>query len=333
LGAAKDMNIEELAVFGDVDLIVHQVKNLYQDKHPKLRTYKNEVWDLVDSFFSVFNISFLPREENIMADSLVVSTSNFRIPLPPKLKYDVEVKYRPSIPNNAKHWKVFENDLEIKIFLETVDEFFALHIDQDRDTEKIPHADFFLNKIANHHVVQLPSNHIPKGLVPLERLFDRNDVAIKVKGSTENVEVTECNLGTEEDPKCVKLFRNLSKEQRVEYVKLLKEFVDVFAWKYEDLRTYDTNIIEHKITLKEETNPFRQTLRQLNPMFLPIMEKEVKKMVDAKIIIPLRYSKWVANLVPVRKKNGEIRICVDFINLNRSSKKDNYPLPKMEHIL
>jgi hypothetical protein len=41
----------------------------------------------------------------------------------------------------------------------------------------------------------------------------------------------------------------------------------------------------------------------------------------------------VAKLVHVRKKNGEIRLCVDFRNLNRSSKKDNYPLPKMEHIL
>jgi hypothetical protein len=54
---------------------------------------------------------------------------------------------------------------------------------------------------------------------------------------------------------------------------------------------------------------------------------------DANIIIPLRYSEWVAKLVPVRKKNGEIRLCVDFRNLNRSSKKDNYPLPKMKHIL
>jgi hypothetical protein len=63
------------------------------------------------------------------------------------------------------------------------------------------------------------------------------------------------------------------------------------------------------------------------------MEKEVKKILDEKIIIPLRYSKWVANLVLVRKKNGEIKLCVDFRNLNRSSKKDNYPLPKMEHIL
>ena len=68
-------------------------------------------------------------------------------------------------------------------------------------------------------------------------------------------------------------------------------------------------------------------------MLLPIMEKEVKKILDAHIMVPLRHSKWVSNLVPVRKKNGEIRICVDFRNLNRSSKKDNYPLSKMEHIL
>jgi hypothetical protein len=167
----------------------------------------------------------------------------------------------------------------------------------------------------------------------LERLFDRNDVVVKVKGSNEEVDVTECNLGTEENPKYVKLSSSLSKEKRVEYVKLLKEFVDVFSWKYEDLQTYDTSIIEHKIPLKDETKPFRQKLRQINPMLLPIMEKEVKKLLDAKIIIPLRYSEWVANLVPVRKKNGEIRLCVDFRNLNRSSKKDNYPLPKMEHIL
>jgi hypothetical protein len=182
LKAAKDMRIEYLALFGDAGLIVHQVKNLYQSKHPKLRTYINEVWDLVDSFFLYFNVSFVPRKDNTMEDSLVFSASNFRLPLPPKLKYDVEVKYRPSIPDNVKHWKVFEDDLEIKIFLETVDGFFSLHIDQDHDTKKSPRADIFLNKIVDHHIVHLPSKHIPKGLVPLERLFDRNDVVVKVKG-------------------------------------------------------------------------------------------------------------------------------------------------------
>ena len=56
-------------------------------------------------------------------------------------------------------------------------------------------------------------------------------------------------------------------------------------------------------------------------------------MYDAGIIVPLRYSQWVSNLVPVRKKTGEIRLCIDFRNLNKGSLKDNYPLPKMDHIL
>jgi hypothetical protein len=91
----------------------------------------------------------------------------------------------------------------------------------------------------------------------LERFFDRNDVDVKVEGSTEEVDVTECNLGTKEDPKWVKLSSSLSKEQRAEYVRLLKDFADVFAWTYEDLRTYDTSIIEHKIPLKEDAKPFK----------------------------------------------------------------------------
>jgi hypothetical protein len=55
----------------------------------------------------------------------------------------------------------------------------------------------------------------------------------------------------------------------------------VLAWTYEDLKTYDTSVIEHKIPLKEEDRPFRQKLRQINPMLLPIMEKKVKKFLDA----------------------------------------------------
>ena len=55
-------------------------------------------------------------------------------------------------------------------------------------------------------------------------------------------------------------------------------------------------------------------------------------MLAAKIIFPIRHTQWVANLVPVRKKNGDIRLCVDFRNLNKASEKDNYPVPPMEQI-
>lgn len=54
-------------------------------------------------------------------------------------------------------------------------------------------------------------------------------------------------------------------------------------------------------------------------------------MYEAGIITPIRFSDWVSNLVPTRKKIGENRLCVDLRNLNKVSLKDNYPLPKMDH--
>jgi hypothetical protein len=59
----------------------------------------------------------------------------------------------------------------------------------------------------------------------------------------------------------------------------------------------------------------------------------LKKLLDAKIMFQVRHYAWVANLVPVKKKSGEIRECVDFCNLNKASEKDNYHVPPMEQLL
>jgi len=63
------------------------------------------------------------------------------------------------------------------------------------------------------------------------------------------------------------------------------------------------------------------------------MHKEIKKLLDSKIIFQVRHSAWVANLVLVKKIFGEIHLYVDFINMNRASTKDNYLVPSMEHLL
>jgi hypothetical protein len=68
-------------------------------------------------------------------------------------------------------------------------------------------------------------------------------------------------------------------------------------------------------------------------LLLPLSKKALRKLFDAKINVSFRFSKWIAYLVLVRKKNGEIRLCIDFMNFNRVSLKDNYPFPKMDHIL
>lgn len=60
---------------------------------------------------------------------------------------------------------------------------------------------------------------------------------------------------------------------------------------------------------------------------------ELNKLLKAKIIFPVRHSKQLSYLVLVRKKNGDIQICIDFKNINNASQKDNFPLPNMEQSL
>jgi hypothetical protein len=59
----------------------------------------------------------------------------------------------------------------------------------------------------------------------------------------------------------------------------------------------------------------------------------LEKLLKVGIIFPVKYLEWVSNLVVVQKKNGQIRLCVDFHALNRASIKDHFPLPNMEMIL
>lgn len=63
------------------------------------------------------------------------------------------------------------------------------------------------------------------------------------------------------------------------------------------------------------------------------MKKELDKLIESAIVFPIKHTSWVSNLVPIRNKNGETRLCVDFRDLNRVSPKDRYPLPSMEKIL
>jgi hypothetical protein len=53
-------------------------------------------------------------------------------------------------------------------------------------------------------------------------------------------EVEDCNVGANENPKMVKRSKYLPAQIKSKYVELLKQYNDVFAWYYEDLRTFDT---------------------------------------------------------------------------------------------
>ena len=141
------------------------------------------------------------------------------------------------------------------------------------------------------------------------------------------------NLGSKDEPKYVKLGKCFSPGERCNFIKLFQQYKDIFTSMYEDIKTYGTRIIQHVIPIKTGAKLFQQQLREMHLKLEPLIHNEVKKLLDAKIIFKVRHSEWVANLVLVRKKSGEIRFCVEFRNLDRASDKDNYLVPPMEQIL
>ena len=72
-----------------------------------------------------------------------------------------------------------------------------------------------------------------------------------------DAEVEECNIGTEEDRKVIKISRNLSKEYKDRYIKIMRGFYDVFAWSYDDLQVYDPGVIQHTIPVQRNVKPFK----------------------------------------------------------------------------
>ncbi|KAH9328129.1 hypothetical protein KI387_000237, partial [Taxus chinensis] len=117
------MGIKKLRCLGDVEVIVKQIRQQYQVKNPRLRHYRNWVWDCIESF-DAFSIEDIPRAQNERFDSLVLSAS-LLTPHPSfgKDKITIEMVFRLSVPDNANHWQVFNDDNQILSFLEQRDNF------------------------------------------------------------------------------------------------------------------------------------------------------------------------------------------------------------------
>jgi hypothetical protein len=63
------------------------------------------------------------------------------------------------------------------------------------------------------------------------------------------------------------------------------------------------------------------------------VKKEIEKMLEVGFIRPCRYAEWISSIVPVQKKDGRWRVCVDFRDLNRATPKDEYPMPVAEMLI
>ena len=110
---------------------------------------------------------------------------------------------------------------------------------------------------------------------------------------------------------------------------LLYRHGDVFSRDEYDLGR--ATMVKHRIDTGIN-RPFRQPLRRQPAHLLPIIDEQLQEMQRQGIIRPAQ-SEWGSNLVVVKKKDGSLRFCVDYRQLNERTIKDAYPLPRIDDCL
>ena len=143
-------------------------------------------------------------------------------------------------------------------------------------------------------------------------------------------ELVEINLGSPEEPKITYVSKLLSDDEMKEYVAYLSEYKDVFAWSYKEMPGLDPKVATHKLAVDSSKRPVKHAQRRFYPDIAVKIELEINKLQAANFIREAKYPTWIANIVPVKKQNGQIHVCVDFRDLNVACPKDEFPLPITE---
>lgn len=93
------------------------------------------------------------------------------------------------------------------------------------------------------------------------------------------------------------------------------------------------SIAVHEIPTYPGANPVRQRLRPVHPRKAAAIKAKVEKLLKASFIYPIPVIDYVSNTVPVTKKQGTIRVCVDYRDINRACPKDNFPTPFIDQLI
>ena len=144
-------------------------------------------------------------------------------------------------------------------------------------------------------------------------------------------ELEEIKLGPEQgSQKPILISSQLTTQEKEQLVALLKKYMDVFAWMYDEMPGMDPGQVVHSLNVDPGVKPVVQPTRVFHTDLEAQITREVKKLLAGGFIKPIQHPKWLSNVVPIKKQNGQIQYCVDFCNLNKACPKDEFPLPNVD---
>ena len=108
---------------------------------------------------------------------------------------------------------------------------------------------------------------------------------------------------------------------------------DIFAWSPSDISGILREVAEHALDIRAGSRPVKQRLRRFDEEKRRAIGEEVQKLLVAGFIKEVSHPEWLANPILVTKKNGKLRMCVDYTGLNKAYPKVPFPLPRIDQII
>lgn len=118
----------------------------------------------------------------------------------------------------------------------------------------------------------------------------------------------------------------IPEENHMQVQKLLTTYADVFSKSDDDIGR--TNLVKHDIDTGD-ARPVKQRSRRMPLVHQEEIDKQVKDLLNRGLISPSN-SPWSSQVTLALKKNGQYRLCVDLRRVNALTKKDSYPLPRID---
>ena len=116
-------------------------------------------------------------------------------------------------------------------------------------------------------------------------------------------------------------------------IDFLRANAKLFAWSPSDMPGIPREVAEHSLEIRAGSKPVKQRLRRFDEEKRKIIGEEIHKLLTAGFIKEVHHPDWLANPVLVKKKNGKMRMCVDYTSLNKACPKVPFPLPRIDQIV
>jgi hypothetical protein len=138
-----------------------------------------------------------------------------------------------------------------------------------------------------------------------EAIDDFNEVEKLGQGFLLVDPLEEIDIGDGVTPMLTFENKNMSLEHKDAIIKLLRNYIDYFAWNYHEMLDLSRELVEHRFPIKTGFRPYKQPARMFNPIIHDRVKEEVERLLNAGFIQPCRYAEWVSNIVLMEKKNTD----------------------------